>query len=294
MNNAPHLNYVRSFEAAARHLSFTAAAEELGYTQSAISHHVRSLEEFIGRPLFIRHPRSLALTTLGEAYLPAVRHALTEIDEATEAIMTSLHEKKVVVSCPISLAQNWLTRVVASFNGAHSDIAVTIHGRIWGDEYEGIADVSLSSARPEEAPDGADVLWREKLAVVCAPDYQVNGAPLTEPAQMRDAQLIHMLGRTAYWQIFAAHHGLTNWNLASGAKTNSLNVALELAACGQGCAIFPRSHLGNYLDRGLLVEPFATDIDSPWSCYISKPKGAGNKPAQIFRAFLIDFAKAGP
>lgn len=76
MMNLPHLTFLRSFEAAARHLSFTAAAEELNCTQSAVSNHVRSLEEFLQRPLFVRHPRSLSLTDVGEAYLPSVRHAL--------------------------------------------------------------------------------------------------------------------------------------------------------------------------------------------------------------------------
>ena len=76
MMNLPHLTFLRSYEAAARHLSFTTAAEELNCTQSAVSNHVRSLEEFIGRPLFVRHPRSLSLTDVGEAYLPSVRRAL--------------------------------------------------------------------------------------------------------------------------------------------------------------------------------------------------------------------------
>jgi len=286
----PYLNFVRSFEAAARHLSFTAAAEELGYTQSAISNHVRSLEEFLGRPLFIRYPRSLSLTTLGEAYLPAIRHALAEIDEATEAIITTLHEKKVVVSCPISLAQSWLVQVVSAFKVLHPDISVAIHGKIWADDEAKVADITLISERREEVPDGSELLWREKLAVVCAPSYQVDGKPLTEVEQLRDAQLIHMLGRPSYWQGFADLFHLEKWNLASGSQTNSVTVSLEMAANGQGCAIVPKSHLGSYVERGLLVEPFEFDLESPWSCYISKQKNADMRPAKIFHDFLVSFA----
>ncbi|MDC0739538.1 LysR substrate-binding domain-containing protein [Cognatishimia sp. SS12] len=290
MKNTPYLNFVRSFEAAARHLSFTAAAEELNYTQSAISNHVRSLEEFIGRPLFIRYPRSLALTTLGEAYLPSIRHALSEIDKSTEAIITTLHEKKVVVSCPASLAQNWLAQIVPQFNAVHPDITVAIHGNLWAVDDTNVADIKITSARREDAPQDAQLLWREKLAVVCAPDYQVAGRPLSEVAQMRDAQLIHLLGRTAYWQAFAEMFGLSNWNLASGAQTNSLDVALELAANGQGCAILPKSLLGNYLRRGLLIEPFEFELESPWSCYITQIKPETSKPAQILHGFLAEHA----
>lgn len=292
MNNAPYLNFVRSFEAAARHLSFTAAAEELNYTQSAISHHVRSLEEFIGRPLFVRYPRSLALTTLGEAYLPAVKHALAGIDKATEDIITTLHDKKVTVSCPISLAQNWLTGVVTQFNDTHPEIMVAIHGKIWADDEAKVSDITLVSARKEDAPKGANLLWREKLTVVCAPDYQINGQIISAPEQLREAQLIHVLGRTAYWQSFAEHFSLADWNVASGSQTNSLNVALELAASGRGCAIVPKSLIGTYIRRSLLVEPFKFDLDSPWSCYISKETGAGTKPAQMLHEWLMQYQNA--
>ena len=291
MKNTPYLNFVRSFEAAARHLSFTAAADELDYTQSAISNHVRSLEEFLGRPLFVRYPRSLALTTLGEAYLPAIRHALAEIDEATESIITTLHEKKVVVSCPISLAQSWLVQVVSAFKAIHPDISVTIHGKIWADEEVKVADITLVSERRDEVPDGSQLLWREKLTVVCAPSYQIDNKPLTDVEQLRDAQLIHMLGRTSYWQAFAELFGLQKWNLASGSHTNSVNVSLEMAANDQGCAIVPRSHLGSYVERGLLVEPFDFELESPWSCYITKQKNADTRPAKIFHDFLVEHAK---
>ena len=290
MEKKPYLNFVRSFEAAARHLSFTAAAAELNYTQSAISNHVRSLEECIGKPLFARYPRSLALTTLGEAYLPSVRHALAEIDNATEAIITNLYEKKVVIACPISLAQNWLTRMVIEFNVLHPDITVVIHGNIWSDEDSNVADIKLVSERNENAPDGFERLWRDKLTVVCAPNYTVKGRPIKAAEDMRDARLIHLLGRSVYWQAFVDHFGLSNWNLASGAQTNSLNIALELAANGQGCAILPKSLLETYLERKLLIEPLKVNLDSPWSCYVSNMQSNRNRPAHLLHAFLLSQA----
>jgi LysR family glycine cleavage system transcriptional activator len=145
----------------------------------------------------------------------------------------------------------------------------------------------LVSERNEDAPEGFKRLWRDKLTVVCAPDYTVNGKPIKVAEDMRGAALIHVLGRTAYWQSFADHFGLTNWNLASGAQTNSLNVALELAANKQGCAILPRSLLENYLERNLLIEPLTVKLDSPWSCYVTNVRGTGNRPAHLFHAFLL-------
>jgi LysR family glycine cleavage system transcriptional activator len=235
----PYLNFVRSFEAAARHLSFTAAAEELGYTQSAISNHVRSLEEFVGRPLFVRYPRSLSLTTLGEAYLPAIRDALAEIDEATEAIITTLHDKKVVISCPMSLAQSWLVQVVSAFKALHPDISVSVYGKIWADEEAKVADVILESGRRKEVPDGSELLWQEKLTVVCAPSYQVDGRSLTDVEQLRDAQLIHMLGRASYWQDFANLFDLKNGIRPVGRKPTLSPFPLRWRQMARALRLFP-------------------------------------------------------
>ena len=89
----PPLHLIRSFEAAARHLSFTRAAEELGYTQAAISTHIRALEKHVGRQLFIRRARSLVLTEIGEAFLPTLRQALDQIDRATDGVVTGATTK---------------------------------------------------------------------------------------------------------------------------------------------------------------------------------------------------------
>src|SRR5215470_16197412 len=93
----PPLNFIRAFECAARHLSFTRAAEELGYTQAAISMQVRALEKYLGRALFVRSARSLELTEMGEAFLPTLRQALSQIDSATEAIVTSSRDQGVIL-----------------------------------------------------------------------------------------------------------------------------------------------------------------------------------------------------
>ena len=274
MKLSPYINYIRSFEASARHLSFTSAAAELNFTQAAISNHVRCLEEFIGRPLFVRHPRSLSLTTLGTAYLPSVQKALNELDEATEGIMTSLHERMVTISCPVSLAQNWLAKAVTRFNEVNPDVTIAIHGNIWASEEDPSADIRLAYARKEEAPAGSELLWPEDLCVICAPDYQVNGKRPKAPEDLRDSHLVHILGRTIFWKQFAEQYGMKDWNILSRTQTNSLNVALELAANGQGCALLPQSLVASHIKRGLLIMPFEIDMQSPWSCYIKTDKSA--------------------
>ncbi|MEX3007829.1 LysR substrate-binding domain-containing protein [Hoeflea sp. TYP-13] len=286
MKHTPHLSYVRSFEAAARHLSFTAAAEELNYTQSAISNHVRSLEDFIGRPLFIRYSRSLALTELGVAYLASVRQALKQIDAATEAIISGTHKKSVVVSCPISLSENWLPGRIREFQALHPDIEITVHGTIWTDVEPEVADIRLTINHQDDAPAGVVPLWAEKLAVVCAPDYKVAGKRLAEPRQLQEADLIHVLGRPVHWQSIAAEFNLKSINSDGGIKTNSTAIALELASQGLGCAAVPNSLVGIYLARNLLVVPFELNIESPWLYYLSDETPSMSQPAKTFRNWL--------
>lgn len=289
MKHSPYLNYVRSFEAAARHLSFTAAAEELNYTQSAISNHVRSLEEFIGRPLFVRFPRSLSLTEVGEAYLPSIRHALTEIEAATASIINTHHEKKVAISCPMSLAQNWLAQAIAELNIVHPDLSITIHGTIWNDVEPEIADIRLTSERHDNEPHDARILWREKLAIVCAPDFQISNMPVKNASDIKAQNLINILGRSIYWQSFTNLFDIEDLSLSSGPQTNSVNVAMELAANGRGCALVPKSLIETYVTRGLLIEPFTFELFSPWSCYISNEVSPVPKHVGIVRNWLINY-----
>ena len=281
----PPLNHLRSFEAAARHLSFTAAAEELNYTQAAVSLHVRSLEAFIGRPLFQRFPRSLALTSLGEAYLPSIRHALVQVDAATEAVMAKRHDRRIVVSCPISLATNWLAPRLAAFQTAHPGIAVTVEGRIWTDEGPEPADIRIDAMLRDDMPRGAIVLFADRLAVLAPPD-----AALADPAQLEAASLIHNVGRPDYWHAVGRHFGLA-LDATGGARANGLNLAMEMAIEGMGVAVIPHRVAARYIERGLLAAPFGTEIESPWVNTLSDESLLTSRDARLLHAFLADEAE---
>jgi len=290
MKNVPHLTFLRSFEAAARHLSFTSAAEELNCTQSAVSNHIRSLEEFIGRPLFVRHPRSLTLTEVGEAYLPSIRHALQEIDVATDSLISISHKREVVVSCPISLAESWLPQVMQDFNILHPDIILTVHGTVWTDVEPKISDISITINHLDDVNGDAVKLWNEKLSLVCAPSYQVCGVALSDPVQLDDANLIHILGRPVYWELIAKHFGLGKLGLKAGFQTNISNLALEMAVKNIGCAVMPQSLVKPYLERGLLYEPFAFDISSPWTYFADFKEKSATPSVKLFKNWLLKAA----
>ncbi len=269
MKQPPSLNYIRSFESAARNLSFTAAAEELGYTQAAISSHVRALEHYIGRQLFVRYPRSLRLTEMGEAYLPTLRQALDQIDHATEAIVAKARNRTVVLSCPVSLAENWLSRVLADFRKQHRDIEIVLQGTVWEDPNEQKSDLVISIRRFDAKPSSSILLWEDELVLVCAPELTTGPDAIRTAEDARGHEWIFVLGRQECWQAIAEGLGLDEATHDKRLTTNSTNIALELAAQGAGLVATQRSLVDLYLRRGLLVEPIAITKPSPWAYYLS-------------------------
>lgn len=286
MKNLPPLNYIRSFEASARHLSFTRAAEELGMTQAAVSGHVRALEQYIGRPLFHRAPRSLGLTEVAASYLPTLRQALAQIDVATGQILTVPHRQEVTLACPASLATNWLPPRLHAFGQAHPEVEVTVLATIWSETSDLIADLRITPRHASEPMQGQS-LSDEALVMVCAPGFLTGPNALQEPRDIRHRGLIHVLGRQEHWQAFARQHGLTDLPLSEGLKTDSSNVALEMAVAGLGCAITLASLAEVHLRRGLLVAPFPDKIPSGWGYDLHSGEVSPTRASEKLRAFLL-------
>jgi DNA-binding transcriptional LysR family regulator len=291
MKPPPPLNYIRSFECSARHLSFTEAAIELGYTQAAISNHVRALEQYLGRQLFIRYPRSLELTEMGEAFLPTLRQGLNQIDFATESVLAAGRNRTVVISCPTSLAENWLARCIASFSKLNPEIEILLHGTIWEERAEQIADFVITIRRYDNMPDGASQLWQDRLVMLCAPQLLEGPGAFRSPQDVLKANWISVHGRQELWQDMAVALGIDASANDKRLSTNSTNIALELAANGAGCVITTLSLAHIYMERGLLVEPFATEIMSPWNYYLSENLTSKGTVVKKVREWILEEAK---
>ena len=292
MKAPPPLNYIRSFECAARHLSFTDAADELGYTQAAISNHVRALEQYIGRQLFIRYPRSLKLTEMGEAFLPTLRQALNQIDFATETIVASARNRTVVISCPTSLAENWLANCIAGFSKQHPEVEILLHGTIWEEPTEQIADIVIFVRRYDNLPPAGVQLWMETTVLLCAPQYVSGPQAIASPSDILSMNWISIHGRQELWQDMANALGIDASANEKRLSTNSTNIALELAASGAGCVITTLSLARTYLERGLLVEPFETRLASPWSYYLAESPVSKGVVVKKVTEWILKQAKA--
>ncbi|MBM3614679.1 MAG: LysR family transcriptional regulator [Alphaproteobacteria bacterium] len=286
MKYLPPLNYIRSFEASARHLSFTKAAEELRMTQAAVSGHVRALEQFIGRPLFYRAPRSLTLTEVASAYLPALQRALAQIDVATGQVQTVRHRKEVTIACPASLATNWLPERLRAYRAENPEVEVTVHATIWAEAIEQIVDLRIIPRHISQSVVG-ESLCEEHLVMVCCPDFMTGPDAMRVPADVLKKGLIHILGRQELWECFADHHAIPDLPNVQGLKTDSSNVALEMAIAGLGCAVTLASLAEVHLQRRLLVEPFPSKIASGWGYELRQGELSPTRASEKLTQFLL-------
>ncbi|WP_372572336.1 LysR substrate-binding domain-containing protein [Ruegeria jejuensis] len=287
MKDLPPLSYLRSFEVSARHMSFTDAATEMNLTQAAVSGHVRALEQFIGGPLFNRHPRSLSLTSLGKAYLPSVQQSLENIEQATKAILKGRGRERVVVSCPISAAETWMADLLTQFSDLHPEVQITIHARIWEDEVQEVADIVVTDVPSEKLSRDLLVLWQDRFAIVASPDFRVDGLPLTTPSQLSASRLIHNLGRPEAWYLAAAQLGQPHMRLSEDYQSNTYSMAIRLTERGLGVGIVPSLLARSRLRSGHLVAPFGLSCETGRVTVLSDPSLLNSKPARELHDFLI-------
>lgn len=285
------LAYIRSFECSARHLSFTRAADELGYTQAGVSKHVRSLEQYLGRQLFIRHSRSLELTEIGEAFLPMLKESLDHIDFATQTVLSTARTRSVSVSCPASLAENWLSPAISRFRAENPEIDVVVHGTIWERASEQLADIAITIRREDDRPAGQQ-MWRDRLMLVCSPAFRDAQGGAIASSELDRLPWVSIHGRQEFWSCIVEHLGTVSRSSSPAVSADTTNIALELAAHGAGILATTMSLAHIYLQRGLLVEAVPVFTPSPWNYYLLDGPNRKGPSVRRLRAWLTAEAEA--
>jgi LysR family glycine cleavage system transcriptional activator len=192
----PPLNALKAFEAAARHLSFTRAAEELFVTQAAISHQIKALEEYLGIKLFRRKNRSLLLTEEGQSYFLDIKDIFASISEATDKLLARSAKGALTVSLQPSFAIQWLVPRLVKFSERHPDIDVRIkavdmdEGSLTDD-----VDVAIYYGRGNWPGLRSDKLHTEYLIPVCSPLLLTGPKPLRTPDDLTRHTLLHDTSR---------------------------------------------------------------------------------------------------
>lgn len=289
----PPLKALRAFEAGARHLSFTKAAEELNVTQAAISHQVRVLEEHLGLSLFRRYTRRLALTEEGRSLLPAVSEALDLIAQAVADLDSGVTRRRLTVSLTHSFAGKWLVRRLGRFRQAHPEIDLRLHHSMEvADFARDEVDMAVRWGRGGWPGVESDFLKAEVVALVCSPALLEGAHPLREPADLRHHTLLHDYDYDDWAQWLRAA-GVTDVDPRSGPIMDETAIVLQAAIDGQGVAIADVTILADDLAKGRLVQPFDQELPSEYAHYVVYPPGALKQPkVKAFRDFLLAEAAA--
>lgn len=272
----PPLGWFRAFEAAARHLNFTAAAEELGLTQSAISQQVRALETRLGVALFVRKPRGLALTDDGRKLLPQVGAALERLTAATETFDAGPTRGLLTIATSVSVSQWILAPRLRAFLSEHPDMRVRLLGAIWPDEFNAsIADVEIRFGSEKQVGAGARRLLPDALIAVAA-------APLDGP--LEEQLLIEAVGTSAGWRRWGleAAYGAA---LEPAIHVDSYGLALDLARNGVGVALTSALLAAASLEAGEVVQAHETALEASEGYFIATRSNAPT--AQAFARWLL-------
>ncbi|MCH7888132.1 MAG: transcriptional regulator GcvA [Proteobacteria bacterium] len=291
----PPLNALRAFEAAARHLSFTRAAEELNVTQAAISHQVKGLEERLGVVLFRRLNRSLLLTDAGQSYLPEVRDAFDRIAEATWRITAHDSAGVLTVSVLPSFAAKWLVQRLGRFREAHPDIDVHVAP---SDDLVDFArenvDLAIRYGQGEWPGLRADRLMTEELFPVCSPNLLQGPHPLSAPADLRHHTLLHDDLRID-WRMWLMAAGVDGVDSRRGPGFTDSSMVIQAAVEGQGVALGRSALAAADLAAGRLVKLFDISLPAAVAYYVVCPEATAGRPKIVaFREWVIAEAVGGP
>ena len=284
----PPLTWLRAFEASARLLSFTEAAKELNLSQASISQRVRQLERRLGTSLFERMPRSLRLTDMGKAYLPAVRDSFESLSASTDSLFGSLKGGTVTVRAPISFATLWLAPRLNRFFQQHDNVQVELTTEVWADTtLAQRLDIAIRFGDGNWQGCETELIHNEGVIPVCSPTFRKeNPQPLHE---LSADKLIHILwGEDLWWRYLDSEAGESDIHPKRINVDTSL-AALELARNDGGFALILRQFAQPALDSGLLVIAEDRELPVSRSHYIVHAEGNEHPRGAVlaFREWLL-------
>jgi len=288
----PPLKALPDFEAAARHLSFTKAADELHVTHGAVSRQVKALEEHLGVPLFRRLNRTLLLTDEGQAYVAVVRELLERLAEATDRLKKRDETGGLTVSTLGSLAIKWLVPRLARFRAAHPEIDVRLQANdAVVDFSRDDVDIAIRYGRGQYPGLKAERLMTEDFVPVCSPALLKGPHPLRTPEDLRHHALLHEEGTRIDWRMWLMAAGVEGVDPTRGPIYSHLTMVMLAAINGEGVALGRTALIAEDLAAGRLVKPFELALANEWAYYVVYPPRALARPkVAAFRNWLLEEA----
>jgi len=288
LRRLPSLNALKAFEAAARHESFTKAADELAVTQGAVSHQVKGLEAELGLKLFNRERQRLVITEAGRGYLEVVRDAFDRLAVGTERLLQVQKSGALTVTTSPNFAAKWLVHRLGRFVEAHPDIDLRVAASHRHIDFAR-EDIDMAVRHGDGQWPGMSVtrLCVEEIFPVCSPELLRGRAALRSPADLAHHTLLHVNDRRD-WGKWLDAAGMATSASERGPIFNQISMAIDAAVDGQGIAL-ARSALAAWdMRAGRLVRPFPLALKAPYGYWIVCPKSTADLPKIVtFRDWLL-------
>ncbi|MCF2950111.1 transcriptional regulator GcvA [Paraglaciecola aquimarina] len=288
----PPLNSLKAFEVAARHLSFTRAADELFVTQAAVSHQIKALEEFLSMKLFVRKKRSLYLTEEGQSYYLDLKDIFKALNDATEKLLVKGEKGAITVALQTSFAIQWLVPRINGFSQMNPDIDVRIKAV---NDNEGFltddVDVAIYYGRGKWPGIVADKLHTEYLTPVCAPSLFQGDKPLQALDDLGQHTLLHDSSRES-WQEWLRHFNVLGVNVNHGPIFSHSMMVQQAASLGQGIALGHSVLARSEIEAGRLICPFEEKLVTKEAYYlVCEQSQADLGKITAFREWLLQQVK---
>lgn len=287
----PPLDLIQGFEAAARTLSFTKAAEELNLTQSAISRQIRALEESLGVALFERRTRALLLTVEGRRLQKTAEEVLSVLQDATNRIRADGNTRHLTVSTTAGFASLWLIPRLRRFTALHPEVDVRISASYKAADVErGQVDVAVRYTRNDAAAPGAVCLFGEEVMPVCSASLvRENARALRRLQDLEAHTLLHLDSAEGIldWDTWLVAEGLADLRPAGSLRFDNYEQIVRAALDGQGVALGIKRFVQHLVDGGQLVVPFgATMVGQRAYFVLRSPLSRGVAHVDDFIAWL--------
>lgn len=304
----PPLNALRAFEAAARHLSFKKAAEELSVTPTAVSHQIKLLEHFLDMALFRRLTRALELTPHGEAMLPKVREGLECFAAAVERTREHASTGRLVIVAPPSFASRWLVPRLQRFTLDQPQVHLHVVSSLGAIDSEPPASaLALESIDLREEDSQAvirygtgaypgcriDRIFGPDYIAVCSPRLLESMRPLRRPADVKFHVLLHddtIANERARpsWEEWLRVAGVGGVDCSAGPHFSDSGLALVAAVDGLGIALASKPLVADEIAAGRLVAPFDIAVGQHYAYYLVTPEAISDRPVvTAFREWLL-------
>jgi len=290
------LDLLHTFEAAARHLSFTRAGAELALSQSAVSRQVQQLEDSVGAALFERRHRALVLTEAGRILRRAVEDSLERLRDAAARVRSTAARQQLTVTCTPGFASFWLIPRLVRFTQAHPDVDVRISATLeLVDLDRGSVDVAVRFV--PAAQGRGPLLFEEEVQPMCAPALLRDPRrPLKTPADLERHTLLavemHDAPLTAEWEPWLELMGLSAVHMAHNLRFTRYGEAVAAAVAGQGIVIGRLPLLADLVREKKLVAPFRSPAASRRAYFVTlAPHAAQHPSAQAFADWVVAEAR---